>query len=98
MNRTKSLMQRLSRFGRARRADRVVDSVVRATAEALEQRLLLAGILASDIRVTGERDFYSFDFPAAKRLYFDALTNESRLRWSLDGPTGNVVSNRLFIQ
>src|SRR5438477_2981372 len=102
MSRSKSLLQRvrsrLVRTGRARRANRAVESVVRATAEALEGRILLAGILSSDIRVTGERDFYSFDFAAPKRIYFDSLTNESRLRWSLDGPTGNVVSNRLFTQ
>jgi len=98
MKRSESLLKRFSRFGRARRAHRVVDSVVKATAEALEQRLMLTGTLSSDIRVTGERDFYSFDFATPKKIYFDALTNQSRLRWSLDGPTGNIVSNRLFTQ
>src|SRR5882757_3485873 len=98
MKRSESLLKRFSRFGRARRSHRVVDSVVKATAEALEQRLMLTGTLSSDIRVTGERDFYSFDFATPKKIYFDALTNQSRLRWSLDGPTGNIVNNRLFTQ
>ena len=59
--------------------------------------MLLAGILTSDIRVTGERDFYSFRLRHAQRI-IHALTNDSRLHWSLDGPTGNVVSNRPFTQ
>lgn len=97
MIRSRSLLQMLSRRLNQRRA-RALDTSVKAVAEALEQRVLLTGTLSSDIRVTGERDFYSFDFTTPKKLYFDALTNESRLRWSLDGPNGNVVSNRLFTQ
>lgn len=98
MKRSKSFLRRWSEYRGNKRANRALETVVKATAEALEQRLMFAGILSSDIRVTGERDFYSFDFPTPKLLYFDALTNESRLRWSLDGPNGNVVSNRLFTQ
>ncbi len=42
----------------------------------------------------GEQDRYTFTLGSASRLYFDSLTNSSTLSWSLDGPTGTVVSNR----
>jgi predicted RNA-binding protein associated with RNAse of E/G family len=64
--------------------------------EALEARRLLAVTVSGDIRVPGESDSFNFNFATPRRLYFDALTNESRLRWSLDGPGGAVVSGRAF--
>ena len=38
----------------------------------------------------------AFGLATAARLYFDSLANNSNLRWSLDGPPGNVVANRSF--
>ncbi len=60
------------------------------------QALSLGGVVNGAIAMPGQRQQYTFTLPAAARLYFDALTNNSNLRWSLDGPTNNVVNNRGF--
>ena len=44
----------------------------------------------------GEQDRYTFTLAAPSRLYFDSLTNNANLRWSLSGPAGTPVSNRTF--
>lgn len=48
------------------------------------------------ISVAGERDVYSFTLETDERVYFDALSNVSRLNWSLAGPTGTIIANRSF--
>ena len=64
--------------------------------EALELRVMLATTLTGAIDETGEQDFYTFSVAQDSRYYFDSLTNNSNLRWNLDGPSGNIVSNRGF--
>ena len=44
----------------------------------------------------GEQDRYTFTLAAPSLLYFDSLTNNANLRWSLSGPSGTPVSNRTF--
>ena len=44
----------------------------------------------------GQRQQYTFTLGTAARLYFDSVTNTSNVRWSLDGPEGNLVNNRSF--
>jgi large repetitive protein len=44
----------------------------------------------------GQRDFYTFTLDAAGRYYFDSLTNNGSLNWTLTGPRGAVVSSRSF--
>lgn len=44
----------------------------------------------------GQQDSYTFDLAASALVYFDALTNNSGLQWSLAGPGGTAVSNRSF--
>jgi hypothetical protein len=39
---------------------------------------------------------YSFSLANPAQLYFDSLTNNSNLAWSLVGPQGTVVNNRNF--
>ena len=39
---------------------------------------------------------YTFSLAATSLLYFDSLTNNANLRWSLSGPIGTPVSNRTF--
>jgi hypothetical protein len=39
---------------------------------------------------------YSFTLANAAHLYFDSLTNDSTLNWSLLGPTGTLVNQRSF--
>src|SRR5262249_10239116 len=53
---------------------------------------LVSGTIASP----GQRQQYTFSLNAPARLYFDSMTNTSTLRWSLDGPTGNLVNSRGF--
>src|SRR5262245_28737655 len=58
--------------------------------------------LALDTLVTGaiasprQRDQYTFTLAGDSLLYFDALTNDANLTWSLAGPAGNAVSGRAF--
>lgn len=60
------------------------------------QPLTLGNVVSGAINSPGQHQQYSFTLGTAARLYFDALTNVSNLRWSLDGPLGNVVSSRAF--
>lgn len=52
--------------------------------------------ITGSISVPGERDVYTFSLTNRARYYFDSLTNVSTLNWSLDGPTGSVVTRRSF--
>jgi hypothetical protein len=45
----------------------------------------------------GQRDFYTFTLDEDGRYYFDSLTNNSNLNWTLTGPRGTVISARSFI-
>ena len=57
------------------------------------QGLTLGSAVTGAITSQGQRQQYTFTLPAKARLYYDALTNISNLRWYLDGPAGNVVNN-----
>ncbi len=46
--------------------------------------LTLGSVVAGDIEATGQRDLHTFTLDSARRLYFDALTNNSAFRWSSD--------------
>ncbi|HEY6226602.1 MAG TPA: CARDB domain-containing protein, partial [Verrucomicrobiae bacterium] len=54
-------------------------------------------VIDGAISVPGERDAYSFIVESETRFYFDALSNLSRLNWSLTGPTGTIIANRSFV-
>ncbi len=41
----------------------------------------------------GQRRLYSFNLTEPKRVYFQSLTNQSLVRWTLVGPNGPVASN-----
>ncbi|WP_292430542.1 LEPR-XLL domain-containing protein [Methylobacter sp.] len=58
--------------------------------------LTVGDTVNGSIAHAGQRDFYSFSLSKAKQLYFDALTNNSSLNWTLVGPRGTVVSGRNF--
>lgn len=69
--------------------------------ESFEPRLLLSAEtvvprIDGNLDVPGETDRYSFTVNDNVRIVFDSLTNNSNMRWSLDGPRGGVVSNRSF--
>ncbi len=58
--------------------------------------LALGDVVSGAIGVPGQVQRYTFSLEAAARLYFDARTNNSNIRWSLAGPSGDVVNNRSF--
>ncbi|TKB72677.1 MAG: LEPR-XLL domain-containing protein, partial [Nitrospira sp.] len=64
----------------------------------LTQRDALSGgnRVTAAIGQAGEKDLYSFTLKDDARLYFDSFTNISSFTWSLTGPTGTLVSSRVF--
>ena len=73
--------------------------------EALEQRVLMAAdpltvFVAAHVNgaisTPGTSDQHSITLATDTRVVFDSLTNDNRFNWSLDGPNGRVVSNRVF--
>src|SRR5438874_13818541 len=60
------------------------------------QALTLGNAVSGAIATPGQQQQYTFTLPVPARLYFDSLTNNGQLHWSLNGPTGNVVNNRGF--
>src|SRR5881227_1411771 len=83
-------------FVRARRSSNGRHGKRAMRLEPLELRVMLAATLTGAIDETGEKDFYTFSVAQDARYYFDSLTNDSTLHWSLDGPSGNIVNNRSF--
>ncbi len=69
--------------------------------ESFEPRLLLSGETVApridgSLDVPGETDRYGFTLENNVRVVFDALTDNSNMRWSLEGPRGAVVNTRSF--
>ncbi len=58
--------------------------------------LTLGTTTAGSIAHVGQRDIYSFTLAAGAPVYFDSLTHNSRLNWTLAGPRGTVVTGRSF--
>jgi RHS repeat-associated protein len=58
----------------------------------------LGTVVSDSIASAGEQDRYGFTLTSASLLYFDALTNNQNLTWTLAGPAGTAVSNRFFTQ
>ena len=58
--------------------------------------LSLGATVSASLAAPAEQDRYTFNLAALSLLYFDSLTNNSNLRWSLAGPGGTLVSNRAF--
>jgi hypothetical protein len=60
------------------------------------QSLTLNSTVNGSISLYRETDDYTFTLSSAAVLYFDTLTNDSSLNWSLTGPQGEFVSRRAF--
>ncbi len=58
--------------------------------------LTLGSVTSGAISITGEQDQYTFDLAAPALVYFDSLTSQPNLNWTLSGPARNPVSNRSF--
>src|SRR5439155_24253879 len=54
--------------------------------------------VTDSLAAVGEQDRYSFALSTASLLYFDALTNNANLTWTLTGPAGTAVNSRSFTQ
>jgi len=61
-----------------------------------QSALTVGETINSSIAHAGQRDFYNFSLGEAKQLYFDALSSNSNVNWTLVGPKGTVVSARNF--
>ncbi|MDH4094617.1 MAG: LEPR-XLL domain-containing protein, partial [Betaproteobacteria bacterium] len=64
--------------------------------ETLEPRLLLSADVAGTLDIPGETDRYTFSLDRDTQLYFDALSADPSISWSLSGPRGAEVSGRGF--
>jgi hypothetical protein len=60
------------------------------------QTLALGSAVNGTLAASGQQDRYTFTLSANALLYFDSLTSNDNLHWSLSGPGGAVVSNRSF--
>lgn len=58
--------------------------------------LVLGATVIGTLATAGQHDLYSFTLASNSLLYFDSLTNDGSLNWSLAGPAGSVVSSRSF--
>ena len=57
---------------------------------------LADGVIAGRISHSGQQDHYAFTLSEAKQFYFDSLTNNGNLNWSLTGPRGVEVDSNSF--
>lgn len=73
-----------------------VVALIGTAAGLLHAQSTATNVVAGAIRVPGERDAFVFQVGTPSRFYFDALTNNGSLQWSLRGPPGTVVANRTF--
>jgi hypothetical protein len=58
--------------------------------------LTLGSQVNGAITQAGQSNSYTFTLANASQLYFDSLTNDSSLSWTLTGPRGAEVSSRSF--
>ena len=58
--------------------------------------LTLGAQVNGAITQAGQQGLYTFTLTGASQLYFDSLTNDSGMTWSLSGPCGVEVSSRTF--
>ena len=53
-------------------------------------------VVDGEIAQAGDQVTYTFDVAGTSLVYFDALTNNSSVHWSLTGPRGSLVLDRSF--
>src|SRR5262249_10779327 len=58
--------------------------------------LRLDNQVSGAISQAGQQNSYTFSLSNPSQLYFDSLTNDSSLNWTLTGPRGTEVSSRSF--
>ncbi|QDT46981.1 tRNA(Glu)-specific nuclease WapA precursor [Symmachiella dynata] len=58
--------------------------------------LVLDELTTGQIQTDGETHEYTFSLSGSDTLFFESLTTDTDLRWSLTGPSGAVVTDRDF--
>jgi hypothetical protein len=58
--------------------------------------LALGTAVSGSIDTAGQMTTYTFNIATATTAYFDSLTNNGNLTWTLSGPNGTLVSARAF--
>src|SRR5258708_1110228 len=58
--------------------------------------LTLGTAVTGSIDTPGQASNYTFTVASQTRAYFDSLTNDSNLVWTLTGPSGTLISSRSF--
>src|SRR5262249_35080038 len=58
--------------------------------------LTLGGTVRGALATRGAQDPYTFTLAGSPLLYFDSLTNNFNLNWTLTGPAGTAVNARDF--
>ncbi len=59
--------------------------------------LVLGATVNGDISTPGEQDLYTFTLAADTLAAFDDLITDGNLKWSLVGPSGEVLTDQYFI-
>src|SRR5262249_47286480 len=58
--------------------------------------LTVGSLVSGALPTPGEQDRYTFTLPGVTLLYFDVLTSNSPLTWTLVGPAGTAVNTHGF--
>ena len=58
--------------------------------------LTLGTAITGALEDADDEVFYTFNITGQTPVYFDARTNESQIRWDLEGPYGSVLTNQSF--
>jgi hypothetical protein len=58
--------------------------------------LVVGAPVTGSIAHTGQQDQYAFTLASDTKVYFDSLSAQSGISWSLTGPRGTEVSDRAF--
>ena len=58
--------------------------------------LTLNDLISGSLPTAGSERHYTFNLSAAKNLYFDSLSSQADVRWSLEGPAGMLAERLTF--
>jgi len=61
-----------------------------------QSMLILGNTVNGSIAYAGQRVLYRFTLSESKQLYFDSLTKNNDLNWTLEGPRGTVASRSFY--
>jgi subtilase family serine protease len=61
---------------------------------AVPESLTIGNTISGEISTSGGQNSYTFNLTENSKLYFDFLTAQTSLTWSLRGPNGSIISNK----